>query len=383
VSEYQYYEFAAIDRPLGAAEREQLRAISSRARITATGFVNTYNFGDLKADPLQLLARYFDLFLHVANWGTRWFAMRVPKRLIDLQALKRFHLDDDLALIRPAGEHVIVSITCDEVRDEEWDDGSGHLAALAPLRAELLAGDLRLFSLLWLVQVENDRIPDEAVEPAPGLTHISGPLAALADFLAVDPDLMEAASQTAMPIACSEPSPNEIEACVRALPEADKVALLRRLYSGDDPHLSVELRRRLQKARAPTDSAGPCRTARELRAAARGIAEERIRVAEERKSAECRRRQEQEAREREQRLSALVKRGEAAWREVEDLIVLRNACAYDQAALLLADLGKIADDRGEHERFARRLAELHSRHERKRQFIARLKEVGLVDSRVA
>ena len=71
MSEYQYYEFAAIDRPLNVAERQRLRAISSRARITATGFVNTYNFGDLKADPLQLLARYFDLFLYVANWGTR------------------------------------------------------------------------------------------------------------------------------------------------------------------------------------------------------------------------------------------------------------------------------------------------------------------------
>jgi hypothetical protein len=55
MSEYQYYEFQAIDRPLGAGEREQLRAISSRARITATSFVNSYDYGDLKADPFKLL----------------------------------------------------------------------------------------------------------------------------------------------------------------------------------------------------------------------------------------------------------------------------------------------------------------------------------------
>ena len=67
MSEYQYYEFQAIDRPLGADEREQLRAISSRARITATSFVNSYDFGNLKADPLKLLERYFDLFCYVAN----------------------------------------------------------------------------------------------------------------------------------------------------------------------------------------------------------------------------------------------------------------------------------------------------------------------------
>jgi hypothetical protein len=133
MSEYQYYEFQAIDRPLGADEREQLRAISSRARITATSFVNSYDFGNLKADPLKLLERYFDLFCYVANWGTRQFAMRVPKGLVDLGALKRFDLDEELALIRSAGEHVIFSINRDEIDAEEWDDGSGHLAGLAPL----------------------------------------------------------------------------------------------------------------------------------------------------------------------------------------------------------------------------------------------------------
>src|SRR5262249_24576286 len=136
--------------------RQELRAISSRARISATSFVNTYDFGDLKADPLKLLDRYFDVFVYVANWGTRRFALRVPKRLIDLQAIEPFQLDDDLALVRTAGDNGIISITRDEIEDNEWDGESGHLAALAPLRADLLAGDMRLFSLLWLVQVEMD-----------------------------------------------------------------------------------------------------------------------------------------------------------------------------------------------------------------------------------
>jgi hypothetical protein len=383
MSEYQYYEFAAIDRPLNAAERERLRAISSRARITTTSFVNTYNFGDIKADPLKLLARYFDLFLYVANWGTRWFAMRVPKRLMDLQAVKRLHLNTDVALIRPAGEHVIISVTRNEVEQEEWDDGSGHLAALAPLRAELLAGDLRLFSLLWLIQVEEGWIPDHAVQPAPELTELSGPLAALADFLAVDGALLEAVSQAPTSHAPRDVSSTEVQAFIRELSEADKVALLLRLYSGDDPHVGVELRQRLQKTHARTDIAGPRRTAGELRMTVRRIAEERARIAEERASAERRHQEEREARETKHRLSALAKRGEAAWREVEDLVILRNASAYQQAATLLVDLGRIADDAGEHETFARRLAELHSRHERKRQFVARLRKVGLMGSRAA
>ena len=42
MSEYQYYEFRAIDRPLDAAAQASLRALSSRARITAMSFTNTY-----------------------------------------------------------------------------------------------------------------------------------------------------------------------------------------------------------------------------------------------------------------------------------------------------------------------------------------------------
>jgi hypothetical protein len=38
MSEYQYYEFQAIDRPLDPAAQQALRSISSRARFTATRF---------------------------------------------------------------------------------------------------------------------------------------------------------------------------------------------------------------------------------------------------------------------------------------------------------------------------------------------------------
>jgi hypothetical protein len=36
-SVYQYYEFGAVDRLLSPAEQRELRAISSRAQITASG----------------------------------------------------------------------------------------------------------------------------------------------------------------------------------------------------------------------------------------------------------------------------------------------------------------------------------------------------------
>ena len=43
MSEYQYYEFQAVDRPLTEEMQQGLRRISSRAHITPTGFVNVYN----------------------------------------------------------------------------------------------------------------------------------------------------------------------------------------------------------------------------------------------------------------------------------------------------------------------------------------------------
>lgn len=63
MSEYQYYDFRAMDRALTRPEMAELRSISSRAVITSTSFTNHYEWGDLKANPLKLLERYFDAFV--------------------------------------------------------------------------------------------------------------------------------------------------------------------------------------------------------------------------------------------------------------------------------------------------------------------------------
>ena len=41
MSEYQYLEFRAIDRPLSKRELTELGALSSRPQISAVSFVNT------------------------------------------------------------------------------------------------------------------------------------------------------------------------------------------------------------------------------------------------------------------------------------------------------------------------------------------------------
>ena len=54
MSEYQYYEFQAVDRPLDRRAMAELREITSRAEITPTRMVNEYHFGSFKGKPEKL-----------------------------------------------------------------------------------------------------------------------------------------------------------------------------------------------------------------------------------------------------------------------------------------------------------------------------------------
>lgn len=134
MSEYQYYEFQAIDRPLDGADREALRALSTRARITSASFTNHYEWGDFKGDPQTLMERWFDLHLYLTNWGTRRLMMRLPKQLVQRSWLNGFLFDVDWVKVWEKGENLIVDMYRDEVEQgyDDWDDGSGWLAALAP-----------------------------------------------------------------------------------------------------------------------------------------------------------------------------------------------------------------------------------------------------------
>jgi hypothetical protein len=75
MSEYQCYEFVALDRPLTAKQMAELRKISTRAEISPTRFWNEYHWGDLKADP-QGAARH-----EGAEAVLRWTAHGVPQDL--------------------------------------------------------------------------------------------------------------------------------------------------------------------------------------------------------------------------------------------------------------------------------------------------------------
>ena len=110
MSEYQYDEFRAIDRLLTDRQMQELRAISTRAAISRTSFSNYYTFGDLKANPRDLLVTYFDASLYFANWLYLEIAFRYPKGAVDVKALRRYAGGHTLE-IRSTAQHVIVAVS--------------------------------------------------------------------------------------------------------------------------------------------------------------------------------------------------------------------------------------------------------------------------------
>jgi len=375
MSEYQYYEFQAIDRPLSDADRRALRALSTRARITATSFTNSYEWGDFKGDPAKLMERWFDLHLYLANWNTRRLMLRLPKRLIDRKFLDVFLKPVEDATVTVSGENLIVDILFEEVEadSEDWDDGSGWLARLAPLRAEILAGDLRLFYLLWLTAVQTGACAADVREPLPGIGPLSASLEAFVEFFDIDPDLVRAAAERGAADTGSDALPDTARRIISAMSDTDKTAMLLRLIDGD-PHVAAELRAKVRADKASATGTAPvaARTAGDLRARAEAIRLARAQAAAEKRAAAQKRRAEEEEKARRARLVAIERRGESVWREVETEVERRNPAGYERAISLLLDLQVLAEEKDTPDDFLLRVRGLRERHARKGQFIKKL-----------
>jgi hypothetical protein len=234
MSEYQYYEFLAIDRPLTSGEQQALRDISSRARITANSFANHYEWGDLKASPLDMMKNWFDVHVYTGFWITRTLMIRLPRHLFDRDAAEPY-LSEWIFEINEAGDYVVLTFTVEEMEIESDDDGSGWMGALAPLRAALMEGDYRCLYIAWLADVQNETLDDKDQEPPrpPGLSRLDEPLRAFADFIGIDRDLLDAAASAQDG---PEPDPmtaDALERFIDGLTPSEKTAMLVRVIAGE------------------------------------------------------------------------------------------------------------------------------------------------------
>jgi hypothetical protein len=372
MSEHQYYEFLAVDRPLSEADRKALRQLSSRAEITARSFTNSYEWGDFRGNPQTMMERWFDLHLYLANWGTRRLMMKLPRRLVDTDRLATVTNGIQGFELSIAGESVIVDITRDEEADyAAWSDGTEWLEKLAPLRADVLAGDLRVFYLAWLVGVETEAVTAEEPEPMLGLAPMTEALEAFADFIMLDPDLVAAAAERPAARRSEPVSADEARRRIAAMDDPAKTGLLMRLFEGD-PHVAIELRNMIQGEDGADGAApAPC-TAGELLARAEALRLAREDAEAEAAEAQRRLREEQEELARRIHLKQVRRRGKRVWDEIESDIARRNSSGYGAAVALLLDMQEIAESDGTLDDFMVRLNAVRQRHAAKAGFIKRL-----------
>ena len=151
MSEYQRYQFQCLDNILTQAQRIQLREISSRAEITNSSFLVYYHCSGLRADPVEVLSRYFDIGMYYSEWGQVDIYIKLPPASLPKEFIG---FDSDCGLnILERNHHQILIFSFPEpedyVEEEKAEEFYEHAAIL---RSELLNGDLRAIYLFFLNQ---------------------------------------------------------------------------------------------------------------------------------------------------------------------------------------------------------------------------------------
>lgn len=380
MSEYQYYEFQAIDKPLSQKDQKMLRDISSRAQITSTSFINEYNYGNFKGNPLKLVEKYFDAFLYVSNWGTHQLLLRIPRKLIDLDLASKYCIGDSWTIYEK-GDYLIFDFTS-ETEDYDWEEGEGYLSPLISLRSDLIQGDNRCLYLAWLFCAQMDELEDDEEEPPvpANLGNLNASLESFADFMRIDKDLIQVAAEKSIAEQKSIQNDQKLKIWVDELPKSEKDTIIFRLINDGDPHIGNELLQRFRKTqsiKAPKSKEKKSRTVMTLLQKAEAYTKEKDRQIAEQKAKEKARKVKEAAIAREKYLNGLAGRENEIWEKVNALILTRTPKSYDEAVDLLIDLKDFAKKNNATSLFKSKLMIIQEEHRRKPSFIRRLDSANL------
>lgn len=369
MSDYQYYEFQAIDRFLTEEEQQAVAALSSRVHPHPRQAVFVYHWSSFRGNPREVLTKYYDAMLYMANWGSRQLMFRFPRAALDLERAMAYCqplIVRDYVSLSTVGEYAILNI---EFYDEEgggWVEGEGWLPAMLSLRDDILRGDYRALYLAWLKVLQVEDLLDSVPEPPvpPGLKALSPALSTMVKFFEVDEMLIQVAVELS---GDRQAQPHGwLRRALSQLPVEERDTFLLRLAQGE-PHLSAELNRRLQEiSPLPEAELPPRRTVGQL-----------WREAEERREREERRRAEEAEAARIEELEELAKREIQAWAEVDALIQRMNARAYDEAIQLLVKLRDLAEYQGQETLFQERLNAIYVQYGRRPALLDRLRNARL------
>jgi hypothetical protein len=247
MSEYQYYEWQTVDRPLTPREQRDVNDLSSHMdTVTSTQAIVTYSWGDFKHDPKAVLLRYFDAFLYDSNFGVRELMFRLPKNLVDLDQFHPYLIEDHI-MLEEHGDYFVLHIEINEEADYfEWIESEGILGQLTLLREQLSQGDSRMLYLAWLKIVSMEYFDGWGDGPEPpvpaGLKTLNASLQAFTEFFEIYPHLITAAA-AASKKAESELEP-DLESAIAMLTREESNAHLLQIARGE-PGAVLSLKKHL------------------------------------------------------------------------------------------------------------------------------------------
>ena len=375
MSEYQYYEFAALDGPISDEGLRYARGCSSRAEVSRVRWQNTYTFGDFHGSVDKLL-KYYDAHVYIANWGTVRLGLAFPEGVVTPDALQPYlrggeRYEDTLTIKEIGNRHIVWW-----ERNEEggwWDTGGeGLIDQLMGIREELMRGDYRALFLGWLANFNPEEWQDAKdgavlMPPIPtGLNHLSPALTKLIEHFPVDPDALAFAAGLSRGGTSERVS---MAAVLEKLPVSEMRALLARVAEGGGPGVMAELNRltypRVQipvgQAMRCTDFAGKTIEAREGRLKKEAAAEAA--------------KQQRQAEQRKQRLASILQRADGIWSRLGALINQKIASVYDQVATQLQELRDAYAQASDSGSFQRKLGEFRVQYSNRPAMLRRIEKL--------
>jgi len=357
VSEYQYVAFRAVDRPLTDRELAFAEKQSTRAEITRCSFQNEYHFGDFHGNAKGLLRHGYDAHLHYANFGVRKIALRLPAGLpFPKQVWSKYVGTGELTWIKDAkGNGGILSL--DPYHDsgeieEIWQPGD-YMDDVVEIRSRLVAGDLRALYLLWLCAALDDQsVSRDVIEPPVpgGLAECVESCAAFLEFFGLDPLILVAASEGAPPAPVQQDQDRRFTAWVDGLSERESKRLLRELLVEDATVVKSQMIAAIRASEAPSGwpTAALGRSFHNLLDRTQVLHAEHDAKQQKKREAADRRKAAKQERERQDRMTEMVKDRKKWLREADKLVDARGTHNYKAAAEILADLREaVGGDEGE------------------------------------
>lgn len=368
MAEYQFYEFLAIDRPLTNEERKFVSSLSSRTEASLYGATFVYHYGGGISSRIDnLMAKYFDAMLYIANWGSARLMFRFPAGAVDIELLQAYEFENAV-IVATSGDFVILDMNYNQEEPfPGWIEGEGLLAQMVGLRQAILNGDMRALFLAWLqtAQIESqyEWTSTEDFSPVPipyNLDKSSRELKVFADFFCIEEAVVKAAAKLSPDY---ERKTLDIDTTLSLLSANEKDYFLKKLVNGV-PGLQATLLKRLRELQSD-GSAPPEHKLVRIETILEKVDEATAEI---------------EVREQEKLnkyLDGIAAKASQMWDEIYMLIGQKQVKAYEKAIEHLVELKKLAKHDGALDTFNLKIRDIYDKYPTLKGLHSRMRHKGL------